>query len=41
VMQRDASGLVVTVPALRWGTAAFSREPGWERLAGLLGGDRS
>jgi pilus assembly protein CpaF len=41
VVQRDASGLVVTVPALRWGAGAFTQEDGWQRLAGLLGGDRS
>ncbi|MFE3328056.1 TadA family conjugal transfer-associated ATPase [Streptomyces sp. NPDC059176] len=37
VLGRDADGLVVTVPALRWGAAGFVREPGWERLRSLLG----
>ncbi len=37
VLERDPAGLVVTVPALRWGTEAFSRGPGWERLRQLLG----
>ena len=36
VLERDASGLVVTVPALRWGAEAFTRERGWERLRELL-----
>ncbi|MEV0527118.1 TadA family conjugal transfer-associated ATPase [Streptomyces sp. NPDC050439] len=36
VLQRDASGLVVTVPALRWGEKEFVRERGWERLKSLL-----
>lgn len=36
VLERDASGLVVTVPALRWGPEAFMRERGWERLWSLL-----
>ncbi|WP_238431353.1 TadA family conjugal transfer-associated ATPase [Streptomyces cavernae] len=36
VLERDASGLVVTVPALRWGARAFVRERGWERLQVLL-----
>ncbi len=40
VVQRDASGLVVTVPALRWGAEAFTYETGWPRLAELLGGDQ-
>lgn len=39
VLERDASGLVRTVPALRWNAAAFAREQGWERLRGLLRGD--
>lgn len=38
VLERDASGLVVTVPALRWGERAFVRERGWERLSSLLTG---
>ncbi|WP_243762591.1 TadA family conjugal transfer-associated ATPase [Streptomyces sp. Tu 3180] len=36
VLERDPSGLVRTVPALRWGPEAFARERGWERLRGLL-----
>lgn len=36
VLERDASGLVVTVPALRWGEDAFAYERGWERLRELL-----
>ncbi|MEV5735464.1 TadA family conjugal transfer-associated ATPase [Streptomyces sp. NPDC052292] len=36
VLERDASGLVRTVPALRWGERAFTRERGWERLRELL-----
>jgi pilus assembly protein CpaF len=36
VLERDATGLVVTVPALRWGAEAFAYERGWERLRGLL-----
>ncbi|GAA3299598.1 hypothetical protein GCM10020295_38200 [Streptomyces cinereospinus] len=34
VLERDASGLVRTVPALRWGTDAFVRERGWGAAAG-------
>ncbi len=37
VLERDVSGLVRTVPALRWGVRAFTRERGWERLRELLG----
>ncbi|MFD9973212.1 TadA family conjugal transfer-associated ATPase [Streptomyces sp. NPDC059017] len=40
VLERDAAGLVVTVPALRWGAAHFVRERGWERLRSLIGGPR-
>ncbi|MEU1118751.1 MULTISPECIES: TadA family conjugal transfer-associated ATPase [unclassified Streptomyces] len=36
VLERGESGLVATVPALRWGETAFTREPGWERLNALL-----
>ncbi|MET8100741.1 TadA family conjugal transfer-associated ATPase [Streptomyces sp. NPDC005236] len=36
VLERDPSGLVVTVPALRWGEDAFAYERGWERLSELL-----
>ncbi|WP_093799815.1 TadA family conjugal transfer-associated ATPase [Streptomyces sp. Wb2n-11] len=38
VLERDAAGLVVTVPALRWGAQAFSYERGWPRLRELTGG---
>ncbi|MFI1443826.1 TadA family conjugal transfer-associated ATPase [Streptomyces fructofermentans] len=38
VLERDRAGLVVTVPALRWGAEAFAHGPGWERLRALLGG---
>lgn len=38
VLERDSSGLVRTVPALRWGAEAFVYERGWERLRELLGG---
>ncbi|MBT2507043.1 TadA family conjugal transfer-associated ATPase [Streptomyces sp. ISL-98] len=38
VLERDAAGLVVTVPALRWGADAFSYERGWTRLRALIGG---
>ncbi|MFI6345256.1 TadA family conjugal transfer-associated ATPase [Streptomyces sp. NPDC050560] len=37
VLRRDPAGLVETVPALRWGSTEFIREPGWRRLAPLLG----
>ncbi|MEW2634146.1 TadA family conjugal transfer-associated ATPase [Streptomyces sp. NPDC048389] len=37
VLERDAAGLVVTVPALRWGKGAFVAEAGWERLRALAG----
>ncbi|MDQ1009312.1 pilus assembly protein CpaF [Streptomyces sp. V4I23] len=37
VLERDAAGLVVTVPALRWGAEAFAREEGWPRLRALIG----
>ncbi|MFI6934060.1 TadA family conjugal transfer-associated ATPase [Streptomyces sp. NPDC050287] len=36
VLDRDPSGLVRTVPALRWGADAFAYEEGWERLRALL-----
>lgn len=41
VLERDPSGLVRTVPALRWGAEAFAYERGWERLRELIrgGGD--
>ncbi|MEU6124240.1 TadA family conjugal transfer-associated ATPase [Streptomyces sp. NPDC047123] len=38
VLERAASGLVVTVPALRRGESAFTRGPGWPRLDALLSG---
>ncbi|MFF4182049.1 TadA family conjugal transfer-associated ATPase [Streptomyces sp. NPDC001691] len=38
VLERDAAGLVVTVPALRWGRTGFTRDSGWERLRALIGG---
>ncbi|MDQ0844170.1 TadA family conjugal transfer-associated ATPase [Streptomyces sp. V1I6] len=37
VLERDAAGLVVTVPALRWAKGAFATEAGWERLRTLVG----
>ncbi|MEV6727775.1 MULTISPECIES: TadA family conjugal transfer-associated ATPase [unclassified Streptomyces] len=40
VLERDAAGLVVTVPALRWSARGFARERGWERLRPLLRGVR-
>ena len=39
VLERDPSGLVRTVPALRWGAEAFAYEQGWERLRELLDGE--
>ncbi|MEF9905425.1 TadA family conjugal transfer-associated ATPase [Streptomyces sp. P9-A2] len=36
VLERDPSGLVRTVPALRWGPDAFVPERGWDRLRALL-----
>ncbi len=38
VLERDPSGLVRTVPALRWGAEAFVAERGWQRLRELLRG---
>ncbi|MET9362217.1 TadA family conjugal transfer-associated ATPase [Streptomyces sp. NPDC006632] len=38
VLERDAAGLVMTVPALRWGATGFVRDSGWERLRALIGG---
>ncbi|WP_336323280.1 TadA family conjugal transfer-associated ATPase [Streptomyces lavendofoliae] len=40
VLERDARGLVVTVPALRWGPDGFRHERAWERLRPLIGGVR-
>ncbi|QNP64440.1 TadA family conjugal transfer-associated ATPase [Streptomyces genisteinicus] len=37
VLERDASGLVVTVPALRWGAETFMPGPGWQPLRALMG----
>lgn len=36
VLERATSGLVRTVPALRFGERGFVPERGWERLRGLL-----
>ena len=36
VLERGPSGLVATVPALRWGREAFTYERGWDRLRALL-----
>ncbi|MFF3288894.1 TadA family conjugal transfer-associated ATPase [Streptomyces sp. NPDC003023] len=38
VLERNATGLVVTVPALRWAKGAFLPEAGWGRLRALVGG---
>jgi pilus assembly protein CpaF len=38
VLERDPSGFVRTVPALRWRADAFVHERGWERLRELLRG---
>ncbi|WP_418958321.1 TadA family conjugal transfer-associated ATPase [Streptomyces tritici] len=38
VLERDAAGLVLTVPALRWAEDGFVRERGWERLRSLTAG---
>ncbi|RST14958.1 TadA family conjugal transfer-associated ATPase [Streptomyces sp. WAC05374] len=38
VLERDARGLVETVPALRWAAEGFLHERGWERLRSLIGG---
>ncbi|WP_031077570.1 TadA family conjugal transfer-associated ATPase [Streptomyces sp. NRRL S-118] len=40
VLERDRQGLVMTAPALRWGTDGFLYERGWERLRSLIGGAR-
>ncbi|MFF8831760.1 TadA family conjugal transfer-associated ATPase [Streptomyces sp. NPDC015131] len=40
VLEQEPSGLVGTVPALRWGVDGFVRERGWERLRSLIGGER-
>ncbi|MGA4840482.1 TadA family conjugal transfer-associated ATPase [Streptomyces sp. G45] len=36
VLERAPSGLVATVPALRWGAEGFAQERGWPRLEALL-----
>lgn len=38
VLERDATGLVMTVPALRWGTQGFTEGRGWPRLRTMIGG---
>ncbi|WP_329146917.1 TadA family conjugal transfer-associated ATPase [Streptomyces niveus] len=38
VLERDTAGLVVPVPALRWGAEGFAYERGWPRLRTLIGG---
>ncbi|MFE4827988.1 TadA family conjugal transfer-associated ATPase [Streptomyces sp. NPDC056672] len=38
VLERDTAGLVVPVPALRWGAEAFAYERGWPRLRARIGG---
>ena len=38
VLERDPTGLVRTVPALRWAPEGFVAERGWERLQCLLRG---
>ncbi|MFG3495649.1 TadA family conjugal transfer-associated ATPase [Streptomyces sp. NPDC047928] len=40
VLDRDRAGLVVTVPALRWGADGFLYGRGWDRLRMLIGGAR-
>ncbi|MEV8566099.1 TadA family conjugal transfer-associated ATPase [Streptomyces sp. NPDC051322] len=37
VLERDAAGLVVTVPALRWEADGFVQGPGWQRLRSMIG----
>jgi pilus assembly protein CpaF len=37
VLERDSAGLVVTVPALRWGAEGFVPERGWGHLGSLIG----
>ncbi|WP_435887974.1 TadA family conjugal transfer-associated ATPase [Streptomyces niveus] len=38
VLERDSAGLVLPVPALRWGAEGFAYERGWPRLRTLIGG---
>ncbi|MEU0281844.1 TadA family conjugal transfer-associated ATPase [Streptomyces sp. NPDC088147] len=38
VLERDPAGLVVPVPALRWGAGGFADDRGWPRLLALVGG---
>ncbi|MEV6423402.1 TadA family conjugal transfer-associated ATPase [Streptomyces sp. NPDC051662] len=40
VLERDGAGLVVPVPALRWGAGGFAYDRGWPRLLELIGGAR-
>ncbi|MER8068525.1 TadA family conjugal transfer-associated ATPase [Streptomyces sp. NPDC094034] len=40
VLERDGAGLVVPVPALRWGAGGFVYDRGWPRLLALIGGAR-
>ncbi|WP_328318822.1 TadA family conjugal transfer-associated ATPase [Streptomyces sp. NBC_00388] len=37
VLEREATGLVRTVPALRWGADGFTEERGWPRLRAMIG----
>lgn len=37
VLERAADGMVVTVPALRWGPETFMPGPGWRHLRALMG----
>ncbi|MFE2846217.1 TadA family conjugal transfer-associated ATPase [Streptomyces scopuliridis] len=38
VLERDGAGLVMPVPALRWGAGGFAYDRGWPRLLALIGG---
>ncbi|MFC9649616.1 MULTISPECIES: TadA family conjugal transfer-associated ATPase [unclassified Streptomyces] len=38
VLERDPAGLVVPVPALRWGAGGFAYDRGRQRLLALIGG---
>ncbi|WP_405778362.1 TadA family conjugal transfer-associated ATPase [Streptomyces sp. NBC_00859] len=38
VLERDATGLVMTVPALCWGADGFTEGRGWPRLRTMIGG---
>ncbi|MEV6309388.1 TadA family conjugal transfer-associated ATPase [Streptomyces sp. NPDC051840] len=37
VLARDPAGLVITVPALRWGAGGFVADRGWDTLGALIG----